>query len=460
MLYSLLALTITMFFIGFIKRQPPFSPVRMFLYGWLLVYFFAALGMVIYDLPLSAVTWGMLALTQTLFVLGAFLGNGALTHLCAQPPKLVRGQLDRASLLLLVLLALAAMLMIARDVLFGAGNFLLDDFAAGLGEIRNRNWDDFFSGEVGVSPLRSLFVASTLILAAMLPYAWRKHNIFLISVGFMSALLLIVDSLLAAGRFNIGILFLTLIVSASGAHGHAGLLRSLGVRKMTIGVVLGFYFFVIFPVQRNPYLADAVETSLQRGGDAYLSTWVVNASAAPGLSWVSVLAYSTSYFSGAIDKLNYFLTKTDIADWYGLGLYNFVLASQIYGLVSDEVSPWHSMRLRIADIMYREGWGLNPWATGVRDLVIDFGLVGSLAVVCLLGYLSQKLYRESFVNNGYVLKVAASLVSVGAFVFAFIGPFQIRLIVNSLLLLGLIAIIRQVILQAGGLSVRQWREKF
>ena len=108
----------------------------------------------------------------------------------------------------------------------------------------------------------------------------------------------------------------------------------------------------------------------------------------------------------------------------------------------------HQIRLDIADVMRTAGLTSNPWSTGIRDLGIDAGAIGSVAIIGLLGYTSQKLYNRSRVAHSYVAHVTATYTSVACFIFAFISPFQIRILSNGFVLLAAIAFARYIAILA------------
>ena len=92
----------------------------------------------------------------------------------------------------------------------------------------------------------------------------------------------------------------------------------------------------------------------------------------------------------------------------------------------------------IAALMQAQGWSSNPWATAIRDLVIDFGLLGAVICAFILGYVAQRVFNNGLSNPGYMANVSAAYVSAGSFVFAFVGPAQIRAITTPLIIIAAI----------------------
>ncbi len=423
-------LLVTGMFLLFSSKQAAFSPVRMFLYGWLIVLGTYLIGMVQYQRPLAVETFLLVGGSIGAFVLGAYIGRRRLKP-TDRPFGQPRNDVDRATLAGLCLLALIGVGMVASE-LVGGGFEVITNFASQAGDIRNTYWEDFEAGGAAAgdaSPLRSVRfygVVACLAVATLLPYATQQKRRGLQLIAVLAAAAVVLDGLLSAARFSIGVLALCLLVSAALVYGGASMRKIFTLRRALLGGLIGFYFFVIFPAQRNPDVGRAAQASVARSGDARIADWVTDTDA----SWLEVLAFSTSYFSTALDKLNYFVTQTDVFSWYTLGAYNLPqLAS----------GTWHQTRLDIADLMGRQGWAPNPWSTGIRDFGIDFG-VYAILVVGVLGFLAQYVYDKSVASRTYAGLITATYVSVSCAIFAFISPFQIRILGAGLLLLTVIAL--------------------
>lgn len=398
------------------RRQGAFSPVRMFLYGWLIVLGTTVGGMIVYERPFDVTTFVLVLGTLVAFVVGAYIGRRPAPP-SDRPFGEMRDGVDRATFTVLCLLAAAGTVVVAGELLSG-GSQMLANFATESARVRNDYWSDFAANRVESNPVRSYGVAACLAVATLLPYASRYKRRGLQITALVAAATVVVSSLLSAARFSLGVLALCLLVSAALVYGAGSVRRVLTVPRLIIAGVIGFYFFVVFPTQRNPDLARAVERAVAYSGDAHIAEWVTD----QDMSWLNVFAYSTGYFSTALDKLNYFVAATDVFEWNLLGGYNM-----------PQFAPgvWHQARLNIADIMGREGWSLNPWSTGIRDLGIDFGM-GLILVVAVLGFISQLVYDKAMASRSYIGLIAATYVSVSCLIFAFISPFQIRIVTGGL----------------------------
>lgn len=457
MLLQLILLATTCGLLYFTRRQNAFSPVRMFLYGWLAVLGTASSGMVIYARPLAVSTFLLVLATLYAFVVGVYLATGSQPSLDGRLEKSERdirifGQprddIDRLALGLLCSLAVIGAAFVIRDLL-GGGYAVLANFATESSRVRNDYWAEFAAGNLEVSPIRSIGTVSCLCVATLLPYATRCRRRLLQIASAASAIVVAIDSFLSAGRFTLGVLALCLLVSATLVYGGESLKRVFTLRRVLIGGAIAFYFFIVFPTQRNPELADSVERTLWFLGDARLAGWVKDIAAVPGMGWLEIFAYSTSYYSGALDKLNYFVTETAVFQWHQFGLYNITQISQVSGALTGGVTPWHQIRLDIAELMSHEGWAVNPWSTAIRDFGIDFGLV-AVPIAGILGFVAQKAYARSLASRSFIGLITASYISIACLVFAFISPFQIRIISNGFWLLAAVAIARYLISQAIG----------
>ncbi|MGY4867401.1 O-antigen polymerase [Mycolicibacterium elephantis] len=419
-----------------------FAPSRMFLLGWLVVFVSKASGVIVYQESMHIITFALLLGSITAFMLGVRLANRKL--LTDGRTRLVsRSGSDQIFLAVMAIISIAGIVPLLRNIANGTVSRLLTD-ASTLSFVRIEQWDSFYSGESALSVLDSLGMAGCITLAALLPHFIKQRRPLWSCFSVVCAVAVIVDSLLSAGRFSIGVLVLLLIIGSALARGTRGRQRLFTVPRIAAAVAVAYYFFIIFPVQRNPALPTAVETHLGWAANSYLPDWVKEIAAQDGFSSFSVFAYSTGYFSRALDKLNYFLVHTDVSNWYLLGQYNFPQLSRLFASVSASESGWYEARMDIANLMYEQGWSPNPWATGVRDLVVDFGLLGAVLCAFIFGYVAQRVYISALPKADYMFNVAGAYVSASAFIFAFVGPSQIRLITTSFVLIAvLFALTRQ-----------------
>lgn len=437
-----------------VRAQIFFSPIKMFLYGWLLVEGAYAVHMVEYNTELHYFSVLAVVASKVAFVLGGLFADQSYLRrgkVVSEPLKF--DQFDRVVILNIVILTAISAFFVAQSMLdFGATPL---DYLRGktLSDIRTQRWLEFYGGSIVVSPLRALASFSSFVLAVLLPYFFRSKYYFLVVISILSCFVVVMEGFLYAGRFSIAILILMIGIGVVDSYSKYSLMALFNIRVAVIGFVGLMYFLVIFPAQRNPYLSDSVQHYLSWLSDAEISGWVIKVSEISILNWLPVFAYSTSYFSGSLDKLNYFLTSTDLVTWYEGGYYNFLILSQVSTFLSGaEGNRWLEIRNNIALLMESAGLSPNPWATGVRDFVIDFGMIGCVLAFVILGVVFQYLFHKGRRNHSFCWKAIVVKVSAASFIFAFISPFQIRFIANGLLALACIVGIRALLLSVLRLS--------
>lgn len=440
LVFLLVAVTSGLLALGPVRRQAHFTPIKMFLYGWLLVEGAYVAHFVTYRVELHILSVMIVIASKVAFVIGGLaVGWLALPYKKNVSGHLKFDEFDKLVLVFFVALSAIAIILSAQSVLHsGVWLFDSDRFSG----IRNQRWSDFYEGLLEVSPVRAAAGFGSFTLAILLPYFIRFGNPYLIVISVISCIVVAVDSLMAAGRFSIALLVVMIAVGIADRSSKMTLSALLNVRTALVGFVILVYFFIIFPSQRNPNLVNSVQSYLSWLSDAIISPWVLSVSSIAGFGWIPVFAYSTNYFSGSLDKLNYFLISTDVSTWYELGYYNFPVLSQIAVLLDVGENRWLEIRNNIALVMGDAGFASNPWATGIRDFVIDFGLIGCIFAAGILGFVFQYLFNRGRCSQSFCWKAIVLNASIGSFIFAFISPFQIRFIANGILALGCIVGIR------------------
>ncbi len=415
-----------------------YSPIRMFLIGWIAVLAPSATGVLRYDNALALPTILLVLASLLAFVMGA---RAAPSYVTSCDPDQTLDAFDRLALTALCLLAGLATLFVLRDMA-GGGLRFLTNFSAEAAGVRTGMWTAFSTGEVEVQPVRSVAITSSLIVATLLPWASKNRFRWLTYASAIAGITVVISSFLVAGRSLTAVLVLCLLVSWSLTYGAGSLRRLFRLRIVVPLVALGFYFVVVFPVQRNASLqGNYIDRNLWYRANARFPDWVNSATNDYGIAWVKIVANSAEYFTSPLHNLNYFFTQTDVFSWSKLGIYNITQISQVSGAFGNDVTPWQQIRFDIAAVLGAEGRSPNPWSTGIRDLGIDFGLL-AIPLLAILGFIAQSVYVKCAKSGGYIGLAVAAYISVSCLIFAFISPFQIRILSNGLWLLGLIALAR------------------
>jgi len=198
-------------------------------------------------------------------------------------------------------------------------------------------------------------------------------------------------------------------------------------------LVLSYGMLVIFPAARNPALVDNVDKFLANVHTAHVSGWVWSASETPLFSALPVFAFASSYISQPIVKYTFFLETSDVTDWYLMGSYNFPIVAKIASVWTADPYSWTAIRGDLATISEAYGYGVNPWATGIRDLNIDFGIWGTFLAMFLFGAVSQWLYERATRSEMTEWRVVLALAVPMVFFFAFFSPFPIGVFTNTVM---------------------------
>lgn len=443
MVYELVLLAAACGLFFWCKSWSAFSPVRMFLIGWIIVFATSASRLVVYDFPLTLPTILLVLASIFAFVIGARTAP-RYQDVEERDPRGSLDDFDRLTLAILCLLGGLASFYVLRD-LAGGGLHRLTNFSTEAAGIRKDMWTAFSTAEVEISPVRSMALTSSLIIATLLPWASKYRFRALQYASAISAITVVLSSFLVAGRALTSVLVICLLVSWSLTYGTASMRRLFSMRRVAALFVGGYYFFVVFPSQRNSTLAGRyIDLSLWFRANARFPDWVNSAANDHGMDWVKMFANSAEYFSSPLYNLNYFVTQTDVFSWYKLGLYNVTQISQVSGAIGKDVTPWQQVRFDIAAVLSAAGRSTNPWSTGIRDLGIDFGLL-AIPVLGILGFTAQAVYAKSTKSGSYIGLVAGTYVSVSCAIFAFISPFQIRILGNGFWLIAIIALLHHLI---------------
>jgi len=418
-----------------------YEPGRVFLYPWILMASLLLLGPIQYDEDLSITTLMIIILFSFLFVLGAVVSKVRGYRVV----KLAR--IEHANVLdfskLTKLFMLFGCFIFVVLSLYGFFEYFLVGQQYSLAEIRSAHWDKLY---LGTSSVRDRVVAITkpfafiFIIASSYYYVNKKY--YAISFSLLILFFIVFGGVVqSAGRFEIVFILSCIIYYAIliGYHHKIGVKR-----KILFGIIillLGVYILIIFSIQRNPDLVSNELYYLGRLDNAQFSDYVEYLYSNLGIVWVKVLAYNLSYFESPIPKFDLFLRESEIFSYYYMGQYNFPHFYKIFNLIGGGGNEWPEIRLRIADFLSSYDLSTNPWSTGYRDLIIDFGIYGSAVFCFLFGYLSQGLFNKALYTKKNEYLTVAALLSAGCTVFPFLSPFFIDTFIFSIIVALFMALI-------------------
>jgi hypothetical protein len=255
-------------------------------------------------------------------------------------------------------------------------------------------------------------------------------------LGAVSALGLLSESMLAGGRIVLAYAALAMIymhLHAAYAAGEAVVLRMR--RLVALGsIVVGMFYglLVVFPAARNPDLVDRTDLFLGFVHDAHVSSWVWKVSDNEAFASLPVFAFASTYLTQPVVKYTFFLEESDVSDWRLHGAYNFPIPAKLISLATGRTSSWVEIRADLAAISEQRGYSGNPWATGVRDLTIDFGIWGTMLAMFLIGAACQWLYEKSLSSQMLEWRIVCALAAPVSFFLAFFSPFPIGVFSNTI----------------------------
>ena len=426
-------------------RASYLEPPIIFLGAWSIILAFLLLGLVTYDRVLSAKSCVYLVASIAAFVVGTVAAREIWRPQLRSTQADQSGTILRATIAFMVAGSLVYMLLQAWDLrqFLSAGGFM----AMSLSEMREE-----FLGEadVALSPFgvaKAVARATALMLAAGVPALIRMRRIGLAILGAVSALALVSESLLAGGRIVLAYAALAMIYMQLHAAHVAGRSVVLRIRRMVAlgSIIIGMFYglLVVFPAARNPDLVDRTDFFLGFVHTAHVSNWVWNVSDNEAFASLPVFAFASSYLSQPVVKYTFFMEESDVADWHLHGAYNFPIPAKIISLATGRTSSWVQIRADLAEISEQRGYSGNPWATGVRDLNLDFGIWGTVLAMFLIGAAWQWLYEKSVSSRMIEWRIACALAAPVSFFLAFFSPFPIGVFSNTIAIALLWAVFAQ-----------------
>lgn len=416
------------------------EPGKTFLVGWLLIVAFLVADLVEYDRILSpAALFSLLGATAA-FVAGTLLvrfnriGSSAPRRVCRAEP--LRRLWWPAAIFVAagtIGYALLKLPEVARLIASGVT-------ATTLLELRAAHIEQSLGARVTpLSALEAVMRVGATMAAVGVPVFLALRQRGLVLLGLVAFGVLALDSALVGGRMLLA--YVVLAIGYARMHcspvSESRRWNAWHATRAGLAVAafvgLGFAMMVLFPALRNPDLAGDVDFFLGLLHDAKLSDWVVEAGDYVPAGGLAVFAFASSYISQPIVKYTFFLENSDIERWLTLGAYNFPFIAKLASGLFATANPWADIRGRLALVSSPFGYGENPWATGVRDFVVDFGPLGMPLALFCLGALWQYIYMHASSARSAEWRIALALAGPVIFFLPFFSPLPIGIFANTLL---------------------------
>lgn len=314
-----------------------------------------------------------------------------------------------------------------------------------LAALRSRKVEAFYS--YSHTPLSLALGVSRpfcIFWLLLLPHIKKAdHRPSFLAVGVLSGVALVLENLYVGGRSLLALVVLALsfslaLASIRGDGWKRWRLASVnswlgswaGVRYLLFIMLLGYGFLAWFPAARNPDLAGKVDTYLGfTTGNSTIADYVV-ALEDNGVPNLTILAYGSSYLTAPLMRLTHIMDDTDLPSRFLLGSYNFPQFGNVRSLLTGEEPARMQIRREIRD---SSPYGENPWVTGLADLLVDFGYVGTVVFMFGFGCISQMLFSRAVRSTSPEYAVITSLLSVNLLSFAFTSRFQMSALANTVI---------------------------
>jgi hypothetical protein len=332
----------------------------------------------------------------------------------------------------------------------GQGVLALD--SSTISSTRNLAWAAYFDGNVGSNALRAFPAAAQQIVAMATPYFFIQQRRGLFAFSILCILMTGFSSLFVGGRFNVVFVLLavylgTLVLSSQPLQ--PGTRRIVSLVKWSPAILFVpalLALFLYFPILRNPYILEHPENFLIGAG--HFSDWLQGLVTMLKMPELYILAISSTYFSYTLIACQVSIQFGHVQSWYGLGLYNFGIVSQVMNALGLG-NPFLDYRIQIAWFMNSLGLPRNPWATGARDFIIDFGYIGAILVICPIGYAVTRFYFRLWDSRKIESHVARSLLLMMCTILGILSPFPQRIVSNCLMLLVLLYFLDKIFRSLG-----------
>lgn len=347
------------------------------------------------------------------YFLGAWLSIAALSLGSRISPSKEWGISNNTAINLLILASLPyAIYILGTGTLAEQINSV---FQESLIQLRADHWNAF--GQDGNA---FLFLSSCLAFPGALIWpqarrgSWKfYYSLFLMLSFTFSTISTGSRVVLAFAAFVI----LISIYSLNQNSASAGLKR-LPARLVMFSVValVAYYVFYYALAERLPSIEYrfAVMSDFILGSpptDAMLKLNEETAGAA------GVLAISISYFSSPLTFFEIFMRDMEIcACTSKMGAYNFPFLDVLLG------ENWFHIRSQIASFWQWQGYAANPWSTGLRDFLIDFGSIGALIFIAVFFFGLGALIRISAENQASLGRLAGGYFTGICLITPFLSP--------------------------------------
>jgi oligosaccharide repeat unit polymerase len=429
------------------------EPIKIFLVPWIMMMSLILAGFVWYDKIFNVTTYFITILSIISFFAGALINRSISKKRGCSHSNISLRNYSKKNQKILSIGAIVYFIFVTNDLV----ELIISGIDISLRSFYIEHWAEYHENEKDIFILmKNLAEVCALFSAISLPiFIKNKISKFVIFISIVSWLVIIASSIIEGTRFMMALLFIAsayIVIYLNAINISEDVRRKRERKKiqqnklLIIGAVsVLIVLFVVYPSARNPDLAGDVNYSLNRHHESRLGVWVSEFSQYKMLEWLPVFAFGTSYLSHPIVKLTFFTEESDLDKMYAGGAYNFPIYSRLKSVFSDDkISQRKMIRNEIAEISTSHGYTPNPWSTGIRDIVIDYGYVGTVVFLFLFGYFSQYIYQLSLKRREPEWLILTTITIVSCALFAMLSPFGLGVIINSFLFSVFLILTKQI----------------
>jgi hypothetical protein len=423
-LLILLVMLYILYYVCRAAKFPIIAPARLFLIPWIGSVILITSNVIHFDNVFTVDSFFSITLSLVAFVVGAILIKGRFKY------RKIRNNnyaFSRSSILILTFFSAIYILLVSQDIL--TSSILKGGINIDFNGLRQEHWEEHEVASVNLtSILKSIGRSATFILGcSWLILKKSKNNKLLSLLALVGIIMIVFENLIDAGRslatyLVFCILYLQLLLRYRANSSKRYLPLRTKLRIGIFGLLLVYLLLGVFPFLRNSKTATNLNKWLAFKHDAYITDMVFDVSEkVPGMQGIPNLIYGASYFSLPIVKYTFFIEEGNVHKWYQLGVFNFPVVEKFFGSKGQT----KEIRDKIAMISIKKKYNTNPWATSLRDFVIDFGLWGGILLFFFLGVFFQGIFELGIRTSSIEIIVLASLIGLSTVLLAYSSPLRI-----------------------------------
>ena len=457
-LFLLIQVVITLIILRFL-RFSLLSPAFLYVFPWVIPLFLISINLFDYEHAVNNESFIILALAFFIFPLGA-----VIHRLLLKPSKLksqIKGKRHKSFLERPIWIWGGWMMILLYGGLIisqYASTIAIGLSTANLSAIRSIHWANAGANTGVIGLLIALTRPFSTISLASFPlrkYVTKKNTRALAIMAFLSLLFLSLEEIGKGGR-DIIVFHLLVVLYAFLFVKHKGYLTiakiinpksiSLIFKIALIGVPILYFFMIWVPYARNPNLYDNFTFFFERRSQVHLSTLSNTLISCLGEKNTLPFFTSLSYFTNPIPNLTFYYIHSNFERWYIGGTYTFPLFSKILNAIQGNAYSlsWQTVRANLGAINASMGYADNPWATGLRSLLVDFGETGTLFFLFLFGFFSDSLFLSARKRPSVEKIILLSLTSPILLVFAFYEYMSNGTFIYPVVLISIIMLMQRV----------------